>query len=156
MATTPRGIYFPDNMTNANLTAIFATMASSIDDALDFTYDSGWINVSNSQMQNGWTSYNTSGFVFRYRRVGLFVQLNGLIRNGTEQSTIFTMPTRFRPAPSNTVVTGCLTSVSHSGSNSGSKVTRIDVRSSGVMSQYDSVNLGSGWISLYNIRYITQ
>lgn len=97
MAITPKGIYYPEGSTNADFPSIFSTLASSIDSALgDFTYDSGWIDVPTSQMQNGWETYNTTGSRVRYRKVGKVVKLDGIARNGTSNDA-FTLPVGFRP-----------------------------------------------------------
>lgn len=98
MAMTPKGIYFPEGSTNADFVSIFSTMASSIDSALgDFTYDSGWIGVEDSEMSNGWKSYNQTNSKVHYRKVGKLVSLRGRVRGG-DPGKVFNLPSGFRPS----------------------------------------------------------
>ena len=96
MAVTPKGIYYPTGDDAANWATIFQTMANSIDTALgDFTYDSGWIPITN--FQNGWKSYYTAeNTQAAYRKVGKIVHCSSLIGYGTSMGTIFTLPSGFR------------------------------------------------------------
>lgn len=153
MAMTPKGIYIPEGDTNVDFLSVFSTLASSIDSALgDFTYDSGWINVATSQMQNGWTTYNTTGFQVGYRRVGKHVHFRGLIRYGTPNTVMFNIPVGFRPSTVQELVYCMASGVIPS--DGGHKGVRIDVRYSGEVFQVgNNVNLGNGFISLSNISY---
>lgn len=154
MAMTPKGIYIPEGSVNADFPSIFATLASSIDSALgDFTYDSGWIDVPTSQMQNGWETYNTTSFQVAYRKVGKSVNIRGLIRYGTEATTMFVLPTGFRPTKG-TEIFYCMTSGAVT-SNGGYKGTRMDVNIAGNVSQVgDNTALGNSFISLNNIQFL--
>lgn len=155
MATTEKGIYYPDANTNSDFLSIFSTLASSIDSALgEFTYDSGWISVRDEEMLNGWESYNSSSYQVAYRKLGNSVYLRGLIRRGTEGSEMFTLPSGFRPSRGSEIFY-CLTSGTISN-NGGHKGTRINVLTSGTVSQTGTnTALGNGFISLSNISFAT-
>ena len=152
MATTPKGIYFPEGKTKANFIEIFRNIAESVDKALqDFTYDSGWINQT--EFGNGWERYNSTGFRVAYRRVGKTVYHTGLIRYGTEGTQLYRVPVGFRPTKGIETFY-CLTSATITN-NGGYKGTRIYVNTEGRVRQEGSVSLGTGFISLNNIIYIT-
>ena len=155
MAMTPKGIYFPEGSTNADFVSIFSTLAASIDTALgDFTYDSGWIDVSNSEMQNGWVSYNSSGFRVAYRKIGKTVYHGGLIRYGTEGTAIYTVPVGFRPSRG-TEIFYCLTSGVITGSG-GLKGARVQITTGGTLTHVGTnISLGNGFISLNGVTYIS-
>lgn len=154
MANTPKGIYFPEGDTPLDFVTIFKDIAESVDNTLgDFTYDSGWIDVFNEDMLNGWTRYNNSGFKVCYRRRGKLVYHAGLIRYGTEGTEMYYVPKGFRPS-AGAEIFNCLTS-RLVGNNSGYKGARINVNSLGLVHQSGSVNLGTGFISLNGIRYVT-
>lgn len=53
-----------------------------------------WTNLSYA---NSWANYGAPYQIGQYRKVGDEVQLRGLIRNGTVNTTMFTLPTGFRP-----------------------------------------------------------
>lgn len=97
MATTNLGIYYPTEETNADFVAILSTLANSVDAAINnFTYDSGWIAVPQSEMLNDWEPYNASGSHVRYRKIGKIVYVDGIARYGTN-ADIFNLPVGFRP-----------------------------------------------------------
>ena len=97
MATTPKGIYFPEGKTFADFPQIFKNIAESVDNTLgDFTYDSGWILLTTANLTGNWESYNTTGSQTRYRKVGKRIMFDGIARKGTA-ATIYTMPSGFRP-----------------------------------------------------------
>lgn len=153
MATTPKGIYFPEGKTTANFIEIFSNIAESVDAALDsFTYDSGWIDQL--EFGNGWERYNSTSFRVSYRRLGKVVYHTGLIRYGTENTQLYRIPVGFRPTRG-TEVFYCLTSASVDTANSGLKGTRINVSTDGRVRQSGSVALGTGFISLNSIKYIS-
>ena len=155
MATTPKGIYYPEGSTNSNFVSIFSALASSIDAALgDFTYDSGWINVQEGEFLNGWESYNTGSYQVAYRKIGLTVYHRGLIRYGTEGTAMYIVPEGFRPTRGSeifyTLTSGTLPS------SGGLKGTRVQVVSGGTVSQVGTnTALGKGFISLNPIIYVT-
>ena len=57
--------------------------------------DTGWITPT---LENSWVNYDTALYQpARYRRVGSIVYITGLVRSGTNQTNIFTLPVGFRP-----------------------------------------------------------
>lgn len=57
--------------------------------------DTGWITPS---FENGWINYDAAAYQpARYRKVGNIVYISGLVKNGTPNQTIFTLPVGFRP-----------------------------------------------------------
>lgn len=57
--------------------------------------DTGWISVASTVgFQNGWVDYDAR--TVRYRRLNGVVYIEGLAKNGTAGSTIFTLPQGFR------------------------------------------------------------
>lgn len=154
MAITPKGIYYPEGSTNADFVSIFSTLASSIDSALgDFTYDSGWIDVPSSQMQNGWQTYNTTTYQVAYRKIGLSVFHRGLIRYGTEGTSMYVVPNGFRPTRGSEIFYALSSGLIPS--NGGHKGVRVQVVSGGIVSQVGTSALGNGFISLNCINYVT-
>ena len=143
MAMTPKGIYFPEGTTNANFVSIFATLASSIDTALgDFTYDSGWIDVSTAEMMNGWETYNTTGSRVRYRKIAKTVYLDGIARNGTARD-IFTLPVGFRPI---SVYPNFGAAVTSSSTTAAGESARLRITTGGLVQGYQmtQANRNSG------------
>ena len=135
MAMTPKGIYIPEGDTDVDFLSVFSTLASSIDSALgDFTYDSGWIDVPTSQMQNGWETYNTTGSRVRYRKVGKEVKLDGIARRGTG-TEIFTLPLGYRPVGVYPNFAGCITASSGTNLNLSA---RVRISTVGVVQIYAS------------------
>lgn len=68
--------------------------------------DSGQVEWGNGQsgtgwqpltLQNGWVNYGGSYQVAQYRRSGDIVELRGLVKDGTFQATIATLPSNCRP-----------------------------------------------------------
>ena len=154
MAITPKVIYYPEGTTNSNFVTIFSTLASSIDSALgDFTYDSGWINVYSEDMLNGWEPYNSTSFQVAYRKIGLSVFHRGLIRNGTEGTSMYVVPNGFRPTRGSEIFYALSSGLIPS--NGGHKGVRVQVVDGGTVSQVGTSALGSGFISLNCINYIT-
>lgn len=148
MAMTPKGIYFPEGSTNADFVSIFSTLAASIDAALgDFTYDSGWIDVSNSELGGGWENYNTSTNQFSYRRVGKWVACKGRLRRGNAGDTIFNFPNGFRPP-------GTMYFQGERNANMEASIN-ILVESNGILTTRTSGSLTIGWLPLTDIHYFT-
>jgi len=63
--------------------------------------DSGWVNVSTLGFQNGWADYSGGSYLAQYRKRDNLVMLRGLIKNGTINTTAFTLPVGFRPVGAN-------------------------------------------------------
>lgn len=84
-----------------------------------------WTAVS---FVNGWVNYSPGGWEeAQYRKVGDVVQLRGMVKDGTFNSIMFTLPVGFRP-PLNHM----FTAVTPGG------VTRFDIYSSGGCQNYGS------------------
>lgn len=98
----------------------------------------GWQNVS---FQNGWQNYggtfNTAGYFKDSQGV---VHLKGLVRNGAIGTTIFTLPTGYRPAGRELQV------VATNPNTAG----RVDILSDG---NVQAVAGNSGWLSLDGITF---
>ena len=56
--------------------------------------DSGWITLT-PYLENSWVQYS-SGYAIRYRTIGKRVDINGLVKSGTDPH-IITLPTALRP-----------------------------------------------------------
>lgn len=132
MATTELGIYFPSEGTNADFVSIFTTLANSVNQAIsDFTYDSGWIAVSQSEMSNSWEPYNSTGSHVRYRKIGKITYLDGIIRYGTG-TDVFTLPEGFRPKG---VFPNFAAPITSTGTQSNNNA-RLRVTTAGVVQAY--------------------
>lgn len=99
--------------------------------------DSSWINAT---YQNSWTTYDTTFAPARYRKDALgFVHIQGMIRSGSGNAAIFTLPVGYRP----------------------NWRLLIDVQSAGALGRVDIYTTGevwfvsgSGtWMSLDNISF---
>lgn len=88
--------------------------------------------------QNGWVEYNTTygGASFR-KDVQGFVHLRGLIKNGTLNSTMFTLPVGYRPAKHIIIAV-----------QTNSVGNRLDIRLDGTV-RMDSGG-SNAWVSLSN------
>ena len=63
-----------------------------------YSGESGWTLVADGGMSNGWLNYDTTTFgPCRYKKVGPFVEMVGLVRNGTLGNHCFTLPAGYRP-----------------------------------------------------------
>lgn len=154
MAMTPKGIYIPEGSVNADFPSIFAALASSIDSALgDFTYDSGWIDVPTSQMQNGWETYNTTGSRVRYRKVGKEVKLDGIIRRGTG-TNVFILPLGFRPISVYPNYAGCIVATSGTNLNLSARL-RVDASNGTVQCYVSTQALRDLGVGLNPITFFT-
>lgn len=91
---------------------------------------------------NSWTNYGAGFQACQYRRVGDVVQIRGLIQSGT--STIFTMPTGFRPPAILMFRQECATY----------KGCRVDVNTGGsvILSGYDTGG-SNAYVSLDAITF---
>jgi len=61
-------------------------------------YDTGWVGVT---LQNSWVNYDaTYGManLTYIRKIGSVVYMRGLLKSGTMNTTMFTLPTGYRPA----------------------------------------------------------
>lgn len=65
-----------------------------------YSGDASWNNVAGGVgFQNSWTDYGAPWTPTRYRRVGDFVTIQGLVKNGVfgDNIPIFTLPVGYRP-----------------------------------------------------------
>jgi len=81
---------------------------------------------------NGWLQYGSGWQTLQYRKIGDIVYIRGLIKSGTVPSTIFTLPTGFRPLAINQFV--CMGNVS--------AVAYFNVYTDGVVSAVQGNNAG--------------
>lgn len=97
------------------------------------TLDTGWLAPS---YQNGWVDYGAGGYSpVEYRRRDGITYIEGLAKNGTVNSTIFTLPVGFRPARKIRFVVD---------SNVG--YNYIDIDTGGVV--FPAGAAANGWVSL--------
>ena len=98
-----------------------------------------WTEVT--VFENGWVNYhNTYWNTAAYRKVGDIVYLKGLVKDGTVDSTIFTMPEGYRPPKSHLF----------NGTSSNGTYTRIDVDTDGHVEMRSGAN---GWCSLDGLSF---
>jgi len=93
------------------------------------SFENGWVNYS--------SSYNTAAF---YKDVEGFVHLKGLVKNGTVNTTIFTLPTGYRPGRQWLMIT-------ETNSNTD---CRLDVKTNGNIGTQGG---SSAWVSLDGIIF---
>lgn len=144
MAMTSKGIYYPTSGTLAQYPQIFESIALSVDNAIgDFSYDSDWIYISNTELGGSWAGYLAPGHEPRYRRVGDFVQMSGLVMGGSSTSTIFTLPPDMRPTSSQQLLVP-VTTPSPDPTSPGHTNIRVDVQLGGsVQTNSSAVSLSS-------------
>lgn len=153
MATTELGIYFPTEGTNADFVSIFSTLANSVNDAISqFTYDSGWIAVSQNEMSNSWEPYNSTGSHVRYRKIGKITYLDGIIRYGTGND-VFTLPEGFRPKGVWPNFAAPITSTGTSSNNNA----RVRVTTAGVVQAYVATqSLRDSGVGLSAVAFVSE
>lgn len=61
-------------------------------------HDTGWLTPT---FQNSWVNYDGGFATAQYRKIGKKVILKGLVKSGTINNAIFTLPTGYRPAATN-------------------------------------------------------
>lgn len=144
MAMTSKGIYYPTSGTLAQYPQIFESIALSVDNAIgDFSYDSGWIYISNTELEGLWAGSLEPGHEPRYRRVGDFVQMSGLVMGGSSSSRIFTLPPDMRPTSSQQLLVP-VTTPRPDPTSPGHINIRVDVQLGGhVETNSSSVNISN-------------
>jgi hypothetical protein len=102
---------------------------------------------SSATLQNGWANFGGSEANAGYTKVGSTVRLRGIIKNGTTTAgtTLFTLPSGYRPATSQYAVTLC----------SGNGIVRLKVDSAGAVT-LNSAPSSSAWVQLDNISFIAE
>jgi hypothetical protein len=106
--------------------------------------DSAWIEVGSGgsapAFANNWVNYGGVWNTCAFRKDALgYVHLKGLVRNGTDEAIIFTLPVGYRP------IKDCLCVVM-----SNELVGRIDITTAGAV---DPAITGNPYISLDNIHF---
>lgn len=116
------------------------TAENQIQGKQDTIVETDWQEMT---LGNDWENYGGSFSIASYKKRGNTVMFKGLIKGGTIKTTIFTMPTGFRPSAAK---------ILPATSNSGNTV-ELRVDKSGAV----SVNNGtiSSWVSLDNVNYET-
>ena len=120
-----------------------------------------WTGVS---FQNSWADYGSPYQTAQYRKVGDEVQLRGLIRNGTQGTSMFTLPAGFRPpAPMlfaaihnvpavwSTGAASAGTAHTHSPAQPSAVGIRVDVGTDGTVAHYSTQ--GVAYVDLSQIRF---
>lgn len=73
------------------------------------TTPSAWVDVSS--FNGTWTNLDAATFQrARYRKVGDIVYIQGLVKSGTSGTSVFTLPTGFRPPVALVFATDCASS----------------------------------------------
>lgn len=93
--------------------------------------DTGWISISS--LGGSWVAFGAAGWmgVFYRRRRGI-VHLQGLLKNGTSGSTIFTLPSGYRPL-NRTLHSAVCDGPGAVGSGTEISKARVDVLPTGVV-----------------------
>lgn len=114
------------------------TVETQIQNKQDIIDETEWANMV---LENDWENYGGSFDVASYKKIGNLVILRGLVKGGTTKTTIFTMPTGFRPSAAKIIP---------ATSSSGNTV-ELRVEKSGDV----HVNSGtlSSWVSLDSVIY---
>jgi hypothetical protein len=113
-------------------------------------YDSGWHyvgGVGEPAFENSWVNYGSWGDA-AFRRIGTIVYLSGLIKNGTNPATMFTLPEGYRISATINGTGGHI----FSGHDSSLVNHRIDVYADG---KVNANGVSTGYVSLNGIRFIT-
>jgi hypothetical protein len=108
-----------------------------------------WHNVGDSgepAFENGWVNYGSqyNGARFMKDAIG-FVHLGGLVKDGTVDAPIFTLPSGYRPGARQIHVTV---------NDSDEEGHRIDVDTDGTVTPAGSIS--TGWTSLENITFYAE
>ena len=70
----------------------------SYNDHEDITFDQGWVSWA-EPYSNSWVNYAAGTFgVARYCRVNGIVYVNMMVKDGTDSTTVVTLPVGFRPS----------------------------------------------------------
>ncbi len=99
------------------------------------------IDLSVSDFLNSWDNLNPTDTQCGYLKIGNIVQLKGAVTGGASGSTIFTLPSKYRPTKS--VTTGLLV---------GNTFGRIDIDPSGNVTSH--LGNGAGTIYLNGVSFI--
>lgn len=122
--------------------------------------DTGWIAPS---LTNSWANYGSVYANAAYMRRNGIVHLRGMVKDGTDNAAIFTLPAGFRPANTHIFVgMGIQVNETTGAASAGTAHThpipigpaayRIDVNNAGGVIKNESIG-ANGWISLANISF---
>ncbi len=107
-----------------------------------------WINVGSSgapMFQNSWVNFDTTRTAgFSKDSLG-WVRLRGVVKSGTVSSTIFTLPTGFRPKRSMTFV-----------GDSNNAYQTVGVNLNGNVFQGTSAGASNAWQFLDGIHFLAE
>ena len=90
--------------------------------------DVPWITIDDADMENGWI---TVFLPVQYRKVGDMVQIRGAVMSGTVGTTIYTLPSGYRPAIA--YASGLIGGAP--GDFSTSQVTNVQITSAGAIAE---------------------
>jgi hypothetical protein len=99
---------------------------------------------TNATLQNGWVNYGVTDPIAGYVKVGNIIRIRGIIKDGiaTSNTTVFTLPTGYRPSVTSYGTTIC----------SGNVIVRVVIRVTGeVVIQGTAIN--NAWVQLDNITF---
>ena len=103
----------------------------------DLTVNTSWQSIT---LENGWENYGAEYQSAQYKKVGNKVFLRGLIRNGSNGTTAFTLPSEYRPLASLKLTTNT--------DNAGGTAV-ITITSSGTV----TINYYTNWVALEQISF---
>lgn len=122
--------------------------------------DSGWIAPT---MTNSWVNYGGNYTTLAYRKINGVVHLRGLIKDGTINAAICTLPAGYRPSGQTVFMqTGSQINETTGAASAGTAHThsvpinngpyRVDVQSTGVVS-VASTTAANTWVSMSGICF---
>lgn len=126
----------------------------------EFYNPNAWQNVS---FQNSWVNYAGSYQLCQYRKLGDMVQLRGMAKLGTVGTTIFTLPSGYRPPAYLifAVAVGSRAALTSGAASTGTAHThpitqteamgRLNVNTDGTVTPNSTVT--NTWISLDNVQF---
>ena len=103
----------------------------------DLTVNTSWQEIT---LTNNWENYGVQYQTAEYKKIGNQVFLRGLIRNGSNDTAAFTLPTGYRPQEG-------LKFVTNSDNEGGTAVVTIDTFGAVTVNRYTS------WVALEQISF---
>lgn len=139
--TTNRSYPKPLGSEPANGPGGIGALADAVDaDVQALAVPTAWVAPT---LGNSWVVAfsNTVG----YRKVGDVVQLRGMIQSGTLNTTIFTLPSGFRPVQE----------ADFAQSSNGAGIANVKIINSGVVQVSYYLSGSNGWVALDGIQFAT-
>jgi len=100
--TSPGALSLESPLSGMSLSSFGDLSLSSATGNITLQDSEDWHEVGttgNAAFQNGWTNYGGNFATAAYRKTpDGTVHIKGLVKNGTENTTIFTLPAEYRPA----------------------------------------------------------